>query len=79
MGIWAKGIPGRGHSLCKGPETRPSLESWRNSEEALVTATEGEMGGVGAGCAGPRGPQGGLGLLPSGGWEPWRALGRGGT
>ena len=39
----------------------------------------GGQGGDGAGRAGPCGPQGGLGLLPRGRRDPWRAVGRGGV
>lgn len=37
---WRKRIPGRGHSLCKGPGAGPGLACWRNRKEARVSGAE---------------------------------------
>lgn len=38
--IWRNSIPGRGHSLCKGPGAGLCLVHWRNTEEACVAGAE---------------------------------------
>lgn len=46
--IWGKGFPGRGHSMCKGPEVGADLACWRPRKEAggVEQAEMGRWGGL---------------------------------